>query len=143
MEEKFSTRFTVRWSDLDSNGHMANIAYMEYAIQSRLLCFQAYGFSPKALQDSMIGPAVFCDEARYYKELRLLDEFIVTFHVSDVSDDGVRFTLKHDILRASDQQKSAHIITQGAWFDLRIRKLAPPPLELQQIMRSLLIPDAG
>jgi acyl-CoA thioester hydrolase len=114
---------------------------MEYVIQSRFLCFQANGFSPQALHESGIGPVVFKDEASYFKELRILDEFIVTFHVSQMSDDGVRFTLKHDILRASDQHKAAHIVTQGAWFDLRIRKLAPPPDALNQIMRSLLIPE--
>jgi len=141
MGQAFTTSFVVRWSDLDSNGHMANIAYIEYAIQSRFLCFQAHGFPPKTLHDNMIGPVAFSDETRYYKELRLLDEFIVTFHVSELSDDGEPFTFKHDILRAGDQQKAAHIITQGAWLDLRIRKLAPPPAKLNEIMLSLLIPD--
>jgi acyl-CoA thioester hydrolase len=141
MGEAFSAQFVVRWSDLDSNGHMANTAYMEYTIQSRFLCFQAHGFSLQALHDSGIGPAVFRDEASYFKELRL-DPFTVTFHVSQLSDDGIKFTLKHDILRA-DGQKAAHIVTQGAWFDLRLRKLAPAPDALQAIMRALLIPDEG
>ncbi len=76
MTDTFSTSFAVRWSDLDANGHMANTAYMEYAIQSRFLCFQTRGFSPKILQDLMLGPVVFRDETRYLKELRFLDEFV-------------------------------------------------------------------
>jgi acyl-CoA thioester hydrolase len=142
MTQPFSASFQVRWSDLDSNGHMANIAYMEYAMQSRFLGFQALGLSPKDLQDAMVGPVVFSDETRFYKELRLLDEFSVTFHVSHLSDDGERFTLTHDILRKSDQQRAAHVITQGAWFDLRTRKLGPPPRQVNEIMQRLLIPDA-
>ena len=142
MGEAFSAQFAVRWSDLDSNGHMANTAFMEYAIQSRFLGFQAHGFSPQALHDSGIGPAVFRDEASYMKELRILDPFTVTFYVSKLSDNGVRFTLQHDILRA-DGQRAAHILTQGAWFDLRLRKLAPPPDALTAILRALLIEDGG
>lgn len=140
MTEVFSAPFVVRWSDLDSNGHMANTAFMEYTIQTRFLCFQAYGFSPQSLHDSGIGPAVFRDEANYFKELRILDPFSVTFWVSQLSDDGVRFTLQHDILRA-DGQRAAHITTMGAWFDLRLRKLTTPPPALNEIFKSLLIQD--
>lgn len=118
MGEAYLHAFSVRWFDLDANGHMKNTAYMEYAIQTRFECFKAHGFSPKEFNDRGFGPVVFKDEISYIRELRLLDDFVMTFHVSNLSDDGVRFVI-HNVLTRADQVKAAHIITTGAWFDLQ------------------------
>jgi acyl-CoA thioester hydrolase len=74
---------------------------------------------------------VFRDELDYRRELRVLDQVNVSVELAGLSDDAARWRLRHDFVRG-DGVHCASILTTGAWFDLRTRKLAVPPQELAE-----------
>ena len=39
--------FQVTWADLDSNAHLKNSRYLDYAAQARFLYLAAAGFTPQ------------------------------------------------------------------------------------------------
>ena len=45
MMEIFSKTFHVGWGDLDSNAHMKNTAYLDKAVDVRMMFFQEHGFT--------------------------------------------------------------------------------------------------
>ena len=141
MDILYAQPYTVRWSDLDANGHMKNTAYVECGMQVRLAFFAENGFPFSEFQKQRFGPVIFREEITYFKEIHMLETIRTTFHFSKLSDDGGRFTLKNILLKEGDV-KAAELITDGAWFDLGTRKLIPPPAKLLEIMRLIYVPPA-
>ena len=97
--EPFSRPFTVGWEHLDSNGHMANTAYLDLAVNVRMMFFQANGFAMQEFEKQRFGPVVRRDELEYFRELRLLDPVTVTVTLAGMSDDGSQFRLRSEYLR--------------------------------------------
>lgn len=75
----FEARFQVAWAQLDANGHMANTAYLDVAVDVRFMYFASRGFPPAEWARLGIGPVVRRDEVDYRRELRLLDSYSVNF----------------------------------------------------------------
>jgi acyl-CoA thioester hydrolase len=142
VEILYALPYTVRWSDLDANGHMRNTAYVECAIQARFGYFSSKGFTFEEFRKQQFGPVIFHEEIFYFKEIRMLENIRVTFHVSKLTDDGGRFTINNILLKEGDV-KAAEVITDGAWLDLTTRKLRVPPVELAEVMRTIYIPPAA
>ena len=138
MDNLYTQPYTVRWSDLDANGHMKNTAYVECAMQVRLAFFAAHGFPFTEFEKQQFGPVIFREEMTYFKEIHMLETIRTTFHCSKLSDDAGRFTVVNMIFKAGDV-KAAEMISDGAWFDLRTRKLITPPAKLYELMRSTFI----
>lgn len=134
--QSFVMEFEIRWSDLDANRHMKNYAYMEYAIQTRFRFFNANNFPPEAFAKNEIGPVVFRDELKYYRELHLLDQIKVDMQLAGLSADDVKFIIRNDIYRP-DGELSATVVSDAAWFDLNTRKLTTPPAALAATIRNL------
>ncbi len=134
--QPFRAEYEIRWSDLDANRHMKNYAYMQYAIHTRIKFFAMSGFAPDKFNDYQLGPVVFRDELKYYRELHLLDKITVDLCVGGLSADGVRFKLQNNIYQA-DGELSATVISEGGWLDLTTRKLRKPPEILEQALRGL------
>ena len=139
MDILYAQPYTVRWSDLDANGHMKNTAYIECGLQVRLAYFAENGFPFTEFQRQQFGPVLFREEITYFKEVHMLESIRTTFHCSKLSDDGGRFTVVNILLKEGDV-KAAELISDGAWFDLRTRKLVSPPAKLHEIMRAITVP---
>src|SRR5690349_14759213 len=139
VDNSYSQLYTVRWSDLDANGHMKNTAYVECGIQVRFAFFAENGFPFSEFQKQQYGPVIFREEITYFKEIRMLETIRTTFHVSKLSEDGGRFTLVNVLLKEGDV-KAAELITDGAWFNLQTRKLMAPPAKLLEVMRLIYVP---
>lgn len=135
-DDTFSQRFSVRWADLDANAHMKNTAYMEYAIQVRFAYFNHHGFSAQEFAKRGFGPVIFREEISYFKEVHMLEEIDVTMLLGAINSDASRFILVNEIFKA-DGQKAASTRTEGAWLDLKTRKLTAPPTELAEILLNL------
>jgi acyl-CoA thioester hydrolase len=140
MDNLYSQLYTVRWSDLDANGHMKNTAYMECALQVRLAFFAENGFPFTEFQRQQFGPVMFREEMTYFKEIQMLEMIRATFHCSKLNDDGRRFTVVNMIFREGNV-KAAEVISDGAWFDLRTRKLITPPAKLHELLRMIYLPN--
>src|SRR5688572_5181992 len=62
----FEKRFTVGWRDVDPNGHVANMVYLEYAVDARIAMFAANGFPPAAFLQYGFGPVIKNDFVEYF-----------------------------------------------------------------------------
>lgn len=128
MGERYEHEFEVRISDLDLNRHLTSSRYLDYAIHVRFAALGELGVL-RVLETTGLAPVVFRDELDYRRELRPMDRLSVSVELAALSDDAARWRLRHEFVR-SDGVLSATIRTDGAWLDLRARKLATPPPEL-------------
>jgi len=138
----FYREYTVRWSDLDANRHMANTAYLEFATQARFAYFDAGGFTPADFARHHIGPAILEEHIRYRRECHMMERLTVTVEALEVSPDGSRFRLVNRILKP-DGQEAAVITVDAAWFDLQTRKICTPPAPLLELVRAALRDPMG
>lgn len=132
---KFETTIEVRWADADANRHVRHSAYYDYGAHARIKLFAASGFDSKKMNELNTGPVIFKEECNFIKELTLDDIITVNVLRGNISDNGAKWVLHHEIYR--NGVKCAHITLQGAWLDLNARKLIVPPDELVQILKNL------
>ena len=129
-------RFKVGWGDLDANNHMANVAFLGRATDTRFEFFDRLGFPGSRFAIERIGPVVLREEISYRRELRLQDEFTVDLKVTGISPDGICFSMQHTFRDASGQV-AAVVTSEGLWFDLESRRPRVPSAELDATQRAL------
>lgn len=125
----YEKTFTVRWADMDPNVHMRHSAYTDYAAQVRLDFLADQGFSMKQFAELAIGPVLFREDTRFLKEVHMSETIRVTAELGGLSPDGSRWRIIHTIYK-QDGREAAVVAVDGAWLDLRLRKLTVPPAEL-------------
>lgn len=128
--------FQVIWADIDANRHLRHTAYNDYAAQVRVNFFSDYGFSIENLVKTEIGPILFREETRFLKEIGINEVIKVDIRLAAMRKDGSRWRVVHTVYK-SDESKSAVITVEGAWLDLKVRKLIVPPAELQGIFENM------
>lgn len=140
MSVPYVQRFRVRYSDLDSNGHVANTSYMRYTVDTRWGYFESKGFTPNSLMELGFGPVVLSEKITYLKELFANEEIEVHFWTVSLDEDGRRFELRLDI-RRSGGEIAAHVDVLGGWMNLKSRRLEKPPAEVWDLMSALLVDE--
>ena len=128
-----SQNYTVRWAELDPNGHMRHSAYADFAADQRVHWLASVGFDVRKFAELRIGPILFREETKYLKELHGGEAIKVEGRVTAGTPDGARWTIEHAIYKA-DGRLAATVTVDGAWIDLDRRKLTVPPAELAQLM---------
>jgi acyl-CoA thioester hydrolase len=128
--------YQVSWADLDSNNHLANTAYLDYAAQTRFRFLADHGFPPSAFEQARLGPVVFEDRVTYKRELRLLDMFTVGMELRGQNESGSRFMLVNRFLDAKGEL-CAEVWTHAAWFNLKERRISDPPAGLLSAMNAM------
>lgn len=132
----YSKTFQVRWADLDANGHMRHSAYYDYAAHLRVCMFEEYGCSIEKLMKLGFGPVLFREEARFLKEFRMNDNFTMDCAILAMRPNGKIWSIQHIMYNEKGEQ--ACIITvEGAWLDLKTRKIGVPPEDLQYVIDRL------
>jgi acyl-CoA thioester hydrolase len=124
------------WGDVDANAHMRNVSYLDKAVDLRLLFFAENGFPMEKFKALGIGPVVMKDVVEYFREIALLESFTGTLALAGLADDGSRFRLRNEFLRA-DGKLAARITSTGGWLDLSMRRLIAPAEELLAALRAL------
>jgi acyl-CoA thioester hydrolase len=132
----YSKRMFAGWGDMDVNSHMRNTAFLDKAVDLRMMFFAEHGFPMQEFQRLKLGPVVMKDEVEYRKEVGLLQEITVTLAIAGHSADGSRFVMRNEFLRA-DGLLCARVTSSGGWLDLATRKLTAPPPALLAAMQSL------
>lgn len=125
----YEKTFTVRWADLDPNRHMRHSAYTDYAAQVRLEYLADQGFSMDEFARLGLGPILFREDTRFMKEVGLSELIRVTAELAGMSADASRWCIIHTIYKA-DGQQAATVTVDGAWLDLKLRKLTSPSEKL-------------
>ncbi|MCC2545223.1 thioesterase family protein [Hymenobacter sp. BT175] len=133
---EYSKTFTVRWADLDPNVHMRHSAYTDYAAQVRLEFLADHGLPMKRLAELALGPILFREDTRFLKEIGISEAIRVTGELGGLNEDGSRWRIIHTIYK-QDGRVAATVTVDGAWLDLRTRKLTVPPAEAVEAMHAL------
>ena len=125
--------YTVRWAELDPNGHMRHSAYADFAADHRVAWLASLGFDLRRFAELRLGPILFREETKYLKELHGGEQIRVDGRVAGGTPDGSRWTIEHTIYKA-DGRVAATVTVDGAWLDLDRRKLTAPPAELAEAL---------
>jgi acyl-CoA thioester hydrolase len=132
----YSKRLYAGWGDMDFNAHMSNTAYLNKCGDVRMMLFVENGFPISELARLKIGPVAMRDELEYVKEVKLMQELIVTAALAGLSDDGSRWAIRHELMR-TDDKLCARVTSTGGWLDLNARKLIVPPEDLLAVTKML------
>jgi acyl-CoA thioester hydrolase len=136
----YERTYTVIWGDVDANRHMRNTAYAEYCTHTRFAYLTSRGVTLERLSELGVGPVVFRESTEYRRELHLDDTLLVTIRLAGAAPDGSRWQIRHELYRLEPDGTRTHAAVhalEGAWFDLRSRKLTLPPAELAAALGDL------
>jgi acyl-CoA thioester hydrolase len=116
----------VMWSQIDANMHLRHSAYADFAAQARLEMLERLGFDARVFSELHIGPILFREELIYMREVRANDIVKVTCVMTKCRADGARWSFSQELYRG-DGVQAALIHVDGAWIDMKARKLAALP----------------
>jgi acyl-CoA thioester hydrolase len=122
--EPFAVRITVRGYELDTQGHLNQAVYLQYAEHARWECLRAAGLSQDRLLATGVGPVALEATIRYLRELRGGDEVEVTCVFEWGT--GRTFRIRQDY-RRTDGTAVAELNGVGGLLDLNLRKLVADP----------------
>jgi len=128
LSPAFSQTVGLRWADLDPNGHVRHSVYYDWGAMARISYLEGKGVGADWMARNAIGPVLFREEARFLRELRLSDRVDIDVRLAAASDDGRKWRIRHRILKGGEV--AATLEVDGAWLDLRARKITVPPEEL-------------
>lgn len=132
----FEVDFTTSWSNFDPNAHMRHTAYNDYAAEVRSRFFASNGFSLTEFAKHNIGPILFEENTRFFREILIGEDIKADLSLIAASSKFERFKFKHQIIK-SGGVIAAEIKIYGAWIDLTKRKLTVPPQEMIAIFNNL------
>ncbi|MFU8871623.1 acyl-CoA thioesterase [Micromonospora sp. SL4-19] len=126
MGDPFRVRITVRGYELDTQGHLNQAVYLQYAEHARWECLRAAGISQDRLIATGVGPVALEVTLRYLSELRGGDQVDVSceFRWSERKT----FRLDQNYTRP-DGGQVATLTGVGGLLDLSARRLVPDPRE--------------
>ncbi len=136
MSDRFEKLFEAGWRHVDPNGHVANMVYLEYAVDTRIAYFASKGFAPMEFQRFRIGPVIKSDLVEYFREVKMLDKVTVTMENGGVSPDSSRFRVVNNFYK-EDGTHAARVTSIGGWLNLKLRKLIEPPGALKTAWAQL------
>lgn len=121
----FSMPVSIRWADIDANRHLRHSVYYDFGAAARMQLLSERGLTTHKLEELQIGPVLFREEAVFRREIHLEDQITITVEMHKASEDYSRWSLRHTFLK-KDGTLAATLTIDGAWIDLRLRKLAMP-----------------
>ncbi|MFE0207743.1 acyl-CoA thioesterase [Streptomyces sp. NPDC058985] len=126
MSEPFSVPVTVRGYETDTQGHLNQAVYLNYAEHARWSLLGAAGIRQADLVARGVGPVALETTIRFKRELLAGDEVEVTCAFE--WGEGKTFRI-HQIIRKPDGTVAAEVEGVGGLMDLRARKLVTDPRE--------------
>jgi len=125
----YKKEFELRWSDIDSNLHLRNSAYIDYMSHTRMSYFSEHGFNQKKLHDLNLGPVALYEHMFYFREVMPGSIVSVKLELSGISKEATFFAFRHDFYDQNGKNL-ARCEMLGAFIDLGSRKLTVPPKEV-------------
>lgn len=124
MGQPFTVGITVRGYETDSQGHLNQSVYLQYAEHARWSLLQAAGIPQSALVARGVGPVTVETTIRYRRELRAGDETEVSCVF--VWGEGRSFRIEQRIVTA-DGTTAAEISAVCGLLDLQARTMVTDP----------------
>jgi acyl-CoA thioester hydrolase len=126
MADPFRVRVTVRGYELDTQGHLNQAVYLQYAEHARWEILRAAGLAQHRLLAAGVGPVALEVNVKFRAELRGGDEVDVSCAFE--WGPGRVFHMVQEIVR-TDGVVAASITGVGGLLDLTARKLVHDPAE--------------
>ncbi|MFE7318402.1 acyl-CoA thioesterase [Streptomyces sp. NPDC057555] len=120
----FTVPITVRGYETDTQGHLNQSVYLQYAEHARWSALQAAGIPQRTMVARGIGPVTLETTIRYRRELRAGDEVEVS--CAFVWRAGKTFVIEQTV-RKADGTLSAEISAVCGLLDLTARRLLDDP----------------
>ena len=120
-----SQTIQIRWADIDANRHLRHSVYYDYGASMRMNVLSQQGLTTKKLEEFMIGPVLFREEAIFKREIIFEDQITLSLELVKTTEDYGRWSLRHHFVKG-DGTLAAILNLDGAWIDLTKRKLAVP-----------------
>ncbi|MGI5163703.1 acyl-CoA thioesterase [Spirillospora sp. CA-253888] len=124
MSDLFSVPVTVRGYELDTQGHLNQAVYLQYAEHARWECLKAAGIGVDDLLATGIGPVTLETTVKYRRELRGGDEVEVTCRFE--FGEGRTFTIAQQV-RKADGTVAAEVSSVCGLLHLAERRLIADP----------------
>ncbi|MEV4947014.1 acyl-CoA thioesterase [Streptomyces sp. NPDC053755] len=124
MAEPFSVPVVVRGYETDTQGHLNQAVYLQYAEHARWSLLQAGGIRQTDLLEQGVGPVALEVTVRYRRELRAGDEVDVT--CAFLWGEGKTFRIEQTV-RKTDGTVAAEVTGVGGLLDLKARRLVTDP----------------
>ncbi|MFF3394309.1 acyl-CoA thioesterase [Streptomyces sp. NPDC002669] len=120
----FSVDVTVRGYELDTQGHLNQAVYLQYAEHARWELLRAAGLPQDKLLASGVGPVALETTVKFLRELRGGDRVRVTCRF--VYGGGKTFTVAQQVVK-EDGTVAAEVTGVAGMLDLAARRLIPDP----------------
>lgn len=132
----FIQKFDVRWSDIDANRHLANSAYVNFCVQTRMSFMYQHKIGISQLMRWGVGPVILHESYSFYKEI-LADQVVyVSLELSGASDDASIYSFVHQFY-LQDGTHCATSEVMGVWIDSMLRKSTIPPDDILVALQSV------
>ncbi|WP_438484537.1 acyl-CoA thioesterase [Streptomyces sp. S186] len=123
-DRTFAVPITVRGYETDTQGHLNQSVYLQYAEHARWSALQAGGIPQSELVARGIGPVTLETTIRYRRELRAGDEVEVSCRFD--WNEGKTFVIEQTV-RKTDGTTAAEISAVCGILDLTARHLLTDP----------------
>ncbi|WP_327296837.1 MULTISPECIES: acyl-CoA thioesterase [unclassified Streptomyces] len=124
--EPFAVGISVRGYETDSQGHLNQSVYLQYAEHARWSLLRHGGIQQSDLLDKGVGPVTLETTIRYRRELRAGDDVEVT--CAFVFGEGKTFRIEQ-VIQKADGTVAAEVTATSGLMDLTARKLVENPRE--------------
>jgi acyl-CoA thioester hydrolase len=137
--EAYSLPYEVRWTDIDANRHVRYSVYIDAAAELRYRFFTEHNLPPEAFNQLGAGPVYTSLTANFFREVFLGETLTITYLLTGLSPQGVRWKVQHDFLKTNGK-KAVTVALEGTILDLTTRQPTVPTPEImavfQQVPRS-------
>lgn len=116
----------VRWSDVDANHHVRHSVYYDWGAMCRMEFLTQEGLSDTVFSQLQVGPILFREESKFRREIRMHDKIRIDLQLLQAKRDFSRWSIRHSIWK-EDNTEAAILTVDGAFLDIRTRKLTTPP----------------
>ena len=134
--ELYSHPLQIRWSDLDPNFHLRHSVYYDWGALCRMEYLIQHGLTPAVMQKLHFGPIIFREEAVFRKEIKYGDNLNINLKLVKGRRDYSRWTIAHEIKKQEDTL-CAVVTVDGAWMNLKERKLFIPSVEVTDVFSQM------
>jgi acyl-CoA thioester hydrolase len=124
VAEPFRARIAVRGYEIDAQGHLSGVVYLQYGEHARWECLRAAGITQRKLAAAGVGPVQLETTIRFHRELRTGDEVDVS--CAFMWGDGKTFRVRQDFRRPA-ATVVAELANVGGLLDLEQRRLVADP----------------
>lgn len=116
----------IIWADLDPNQHTRHTAYSNYATHARICFFVDHGFTVADLTALGFGPILLREQTTYWREVGAQERIQISVELERSTADYSHYTIVQHFYK-SNHKKAARVVIDGAWMDMKTRKMITPP----------------